>query len=82
MFSFSFVIGIPATHGKPTSYSLRVDNTVPLVTQAPAVQPLQIRPGVLSQVGNNLLFLHMYCRPYSQVRHLSTCDIPACAAEK
>uniref|UniRef100_A0A0D9QZ10 non-specific serine/threonine protein kinase n=1 Tax=Chlorocebus sabaeus TaxID=60711 RepID=A0A0D9QZ10_CHLSB len=40
---------IPATHGKPTSYSIRVDNTVPLVTQAPAVQPLQIRPGVLSQ---------------------------------
>ncbi|KAM6158800.1 homeodomain-interacting protein kinase 3 isoform 5-T5 [Rhynchocyon petersi] len=41
--------GIPATHGKPTSYSIRVDNTVPLVTQAHAVQPLQIRPGVLSQ---------------------------------
>uniref|UniRef100_A0A2K6FEY7 Homeodomain interacting protein kinase 3 n=1 Tax=Propithecus coquereli TaxID=379532 RepID=A0A2K6FEY7_PROCO len=41
--------GIPATHGKPTSYSIRVDNTVPLVTQAPPVQPLQIRPGVLSQ---------------------------------
>ncbi|XP_062952023.1 homeodomain-interacting protein kinase 3 isoform X6 [Cynocephalus volans] len=41
--------GIPATHGKPTSYSIRVDSTVPLVTQAPAVQPLQIRPGVLSQ---------------------------------
>ncbi|XP_045146821.1 homeodomain-interacting protein kinase 3 isoform X3 [Echinops telfairi] len=41
--------GIPATHGKPTSYSIRVDNTVPLVTQAAAVQPLQIRAGVLSQ---------------------------------
>ncbi|KAM5247169.1 homeodomain-interacting protein kinase 3 isoform 3-T3 [Ctenodactylus gundi] len=41
--------GIPATHSKPTSYSIRVDNTVPLVTQATAVQPLQIRPGVLSQ---------------------------------
>ncbi|XP_063083818.1 homeodomain-interacting protein kinase 3 isoform X3 [Cavia porcellus] len=41
--------GIPAAHGKPTSFSIRVDNTVPLVTQAPAVQPLQIRPGVLSQ---------------------------------
>ncbi|XP_006883802.1 PREDICTED: homeodomain-interacting protein kinase 3-like isoform X2 [Elephantulus edwardii] len=41
--------GIPAPHGKPTSYSIRVDNTVPLVTQAPAVPPLQIRPGVLSQ---------------------------------
>uniref|UniRef100_A0A5F4W175 non-specific serine/threonine protein kinase n=1 Tax=Callithrix jacchus TaxID=9483 RepID=A0A5F4W175_CALJA len=41
--------GIPSTHGKPTSYSIRVDNTVPLVTQAPAVPPLQIRPRVLSQ---------------------------------
>lgn len=58
--------GIPATHGKPSSYSIRVDNTVPLVTQAPAVQPLQIRPGVLSQVGNNSLFLHMYSS-YTQV---------------
>ncbi|XP_008065360.1 homeodomain-interacting protein kinase 3 isoform X2 [Carlito syrichta] len=41
--------GIPAAHGKPTSYSIRVDSALPLVTQAPAVQPLQIRPGVLSQ---------------------------------
>ncbi|KAK7815004.1 hypothetical protein U0070_024347 [Myodes glareolus] len=45
----SMFISIPTAHGKPTSYSIRVDNTVPLVTQAPAVQPLQIRPGVLSQ---------------------------------
>ncbi|XP_075423489.1 homeodomain-interacting protein kinase 3 isoform X1 [Ascaphus truei] len=41
--------GIPPNHGKPTSYSVRVDNAVPLVTQAPAMQPLQLRPGVLSQ---------------------------------
>ncbi|XP_063293665.1 homeodomain-interacting protein kinase 3 isoform X1 [Pelobates fuscus] len=39
--------GIPP-NGKPTSYSVRVDNAVPLVTQA-AAMPLQIRPGVLSQ---------------------------------
>ncbi|XP_028917617.1 homeodomain-interacting protein kinase 3 isoform X1 [Ornithorhynchus anatinus] len=45
--------GIPANHGKPTSYSVRVDNAVPLVTQAPAIQPLQIRPGVLSQTWSN-----------------------------
>lgn len=56
-----YFTGIPTTHGKPASYSIRVDNTVPLVTQAPAVQPLQIRPGVLSQVGTNSLFLHMCC---------------------
>ncbi|XP_075693891.1 homeodomain-interacting protein kinase 3 [Rhinoderma darwinii] len=41
--------GIPPNHGKHTSYSVRVDNALPLVTQAPAIQPLQIRPGVLSQ---------------------------------
>ncbi|XP_029438092.1 homeodomain-interacting protein kinase 3 [Rhinatrema bivittatum] len=41
--------GIPANHGKPASYSIRVDNAAPLVTQASAIQPLQIQPGVLSQ---------------------------------
>ncbi|XP_072475321.1 homeodomain-interacting protein kinase 3 isoform X7 [Notamacropus eugenii] len=41
--------GIPTNPTKTGSYSLRVDNAVPLVTQAPAIQPLQIRPGVLSQ---------------------------------
>ncbi|XP_043406105.1 homeodomain-interacting protein kinase 3 isoform X3 [Chelonia mydas] len=45
--------GIPTNHGKPTGYSLRVDNTVPLVTQAPTIQPLQIRAGVLSQPWSN-----------------------------
>ncbi|XP_043371676.1 homeodomain-interacting protein kinase 3 isoform X2 [Dermochelys coriacea] len=45
--------GIPANHGKPSGYSLRVDNTVPLVTQAPTIQPLQIRAGVLSQPWSN-----------------------------
>ncbi|KAH0620861.1 hypothetical protein JD844_021711 [Phrynosoma platyrhinos] len=44
--------GIPANHGKPNGYSVRVDNAVPLVTQAPALQPLQIR-GVLSQTWSN-----------------------------
>ncbi|XP_063016637.1 homeodomain-interacting protein kinase 3 isoform X1 [Melospiza melodia melodia] len=41
--------GIPTSHSKPTSFSLRVDNAVPLVTQAHAIQPLQIRAGILSQ---------------------------------
>ncbi|KGL74217.1 Homeodomain-interacting protein kinase 3 [Tinamus guttatus] len=45
--------GIPANHGKPTSFSLRVDNAVPLVTQAHAIQPLQIRAGILSQTWSN-----------------------------
>ncbi|XP_028586268.2 homeodomain-interacting protein kinase 3 isoform X1 [Podarcis muralis] len=44
--------GIHANHGKPNGYSVRVDNAVPLVTQAPTLQPLQIR-GVLSQTWSN-----------------------------
>ncbi|XP_053120505.1 homeodomain-interacting protein kinase 3 [Hemicordylus capensis] len=44
--------GIPANHGKPNGYSVRVDNAVPLVTQASTLQPLQIR-GVLSQTWSN-----------------------------
>ncbi|XP_019406973.1 PREDICTED: homeodomain-interacting protein kinase 3 isoform X2 [Crocodylus porosus] len=45
--------GVPRSHGKPTSFSVRVDNAVPLVTQAPAIQPLQIRAGILSQTWSN-----------------------------
>ncbi|XP_009072691.1 PREDICTED: homeodomain-interacting protein kinase 3 isoform X1 [Acanthisitta chloris] len=45
--------GIPTSHSKPTSFSLRVDNAVPLVTQAHAIQPLQIRAGILSQTWSN-----------------------------
>ncbi|KAG7473698.1 hypothetical protein MATL_G00098650 [Megalops atlanticus] len=41
--------GIPPNPNKPAGYSVRMDNTVPLVTQAPAVQPLQIQPGVITQ---------------------------------
>ncbi|KAJ6665145.1 hypothetical protein lerEdw1_005376 [Lerista edwardsae] len=44
--------GIPTNHGKLNGYSVRVDNAVPLVTQAPTLQPLQIR-GVLSQTWSN-----------------------------
>ncbi|XP_043915382.1 homeodomain-interacting protein kinase 3 [Protopterus annectens] len=41
--------GIHTNHAKPAGYSVRLDNTVPLVTQATAIQPVQMRPGVLSQ---------------------------------
>uniref|UniRef100_A0AAY4BBM8 non-specific serine/threonine protein kinase n=1 Tax=Denticeps clupeoides TaxID=299321 RepID=A0AAY4BBM8_9TELE len=41
--------GIPTNPTKPASYSVRMESTVPLVTQAPAIQPIQIRPGVISQ---------------------------------
>ncbi|XP_010874766.3 homeodomain-interacting protein kinase 3 isoform X1 [Esox lucius] len=41
--------GIPANAGKPPGYSVRMETAVPLVTQAPSIQPLQIRPGVITQ---------------------------------
>ncbi|KAG5848868.1 hypothetical protein ANANG_G00104000 [Anguilla anguilla] len=41
--------GIPPNPSKPAGYAVRMENTVPLVTQAPPVQPLQIRPGVIPQ---------------------------------
>ncbi|KAJ8248948.1 hypothetical protein GJAV_G00229520 [Gymnothorax javanicus] len=41
--------GIPPNTNKPTGYPVRMDTTVPLVTQAPAIQPLQIRTGVITQ---------------------------------
>uniref|UniRef100_H3D8H3 Homeodomain interacting protein kinase 3b n=1 Tax=Tetraodon nigroviridis TaxID=99883 RepID=H3D8H3_TETNG len=37
---------------KPAGYSVRMEASVPLVTQAPPIQPLQIRPGVITQANN------------------------------
>ncbi|XP_078405528.1 homeodomain-interacting protein kinase 3a isoform X1 [Cetorhinus maximus] len=45
--------GIPTNPGKHTGFSVRMDNTVPLVTQAPTMQPLQLRPGVLTQAWSS-----------------------------
>ncbi|XP_069479680.1 homeodomain-interacting protein kinase 3 isoform X2 [Ambystoma mexicanum] len=42
------VQGMPTNRGNHGNYSVRVDNSVPL-SQAPGMQHLQIRPGVLSQ---------------------------------
>ncbi|XP_051513255.1 homeodomain-interacting protein kinase 3-like isoform X8 [Myxocyprinus asiaticus] len=41
--------GIPPNPNKPAGFSVRMENTVPLVTQASAIQPLQIRPGLITQ---------------------------------
>lgn len=52
----TFPAGIPTNPAKPAGYSVRMEASVPLVTQAPPIQPLQIRPGVITQVkkhGNN-----------------------------
>lgn len=42
--------GIPTNTAKPAGYSVRMEAPVPLVTQAPPIQPLQIRPAVITQV--------------------------------
>ncbi|XP_031139216.1 homeodomain-interacting protein kinase 2 isoform X2 [Sander lucioperca] len=41
--------GLQASPSKHTSYSVRMENAVPIVTQAPGGQPLQIQPGLLTQ---------------------------------
>lgn len=41
--------GIPSNPNQPAGYSVRMENTLPLVTQAPAIQPLPMRPGVIAQ---------------------------------
>ncbi|KAM8860722.1 homeodomain-interacting protein kinase 2 isoform 1-T1 [Synchiropus picturatus] len=41
--------GLQASPSKHTSYSMRMENAVPIVTQAPGAQPLQIQPGLLTQ---------------------------------
>ncbi|XP_052438598.1 homeodomain-interacting protein kinase 3 isoform X1 [Carassius gibelio] len=41
--------GLPPNPKKSMGYSVRMESTVPLVTQASAIQPLQIRPGVITQ---------------------------------
>uniref|UniRef100_A0A3Q3EAQ1 non-specific serine/threonine protein kinase n=1 Tax=Labrus bergylta TaxID=56723 RepID=A0A3Q3EAQ1_9LABR len=45
--------GIPTNTAKPAGYSVRMEASVPLVTQAPPIQPLQIRPGVITQAWSN-----------------------------
>ncbi|MEQ2286548.1 Homeodomain-interacting protein kinase 2 [Ameca splendens] len=41
--------GLQASPSKHTGYSVRMENAVPIVTQAPGPQPLQIQPGLLTQ---------------------------------
>ncbi|XP_020819537.1 homeodomain-interacting protein kinase 3 isoform X6 [Phascolarctos cinereus] len=62
--------GIPTNPTKAGSYSLRVDNAVPLVTQAPPIQPLQIRPGVLSQQTWSNRTQQILVPPWQQVTHV------------
>ncbi|KAM8877980.1 homeodomain-interacting protein kinase 3 isoform 1-T2 [Synchiropus picturatus] len=45
--------GIPPNTAKPAGYSVRMEASVPLATQAPPIQPIQIRPGVITQAWSN-----------------------------
>ncbi|CAG5854733.1 unnamed protein product [Menidia menidia] len=45
--------GIPTNSAKPAGYSVRMEASVPLVTQAPSIQPIQIRPGVITQAWSS-----------------------------
>uniref|UniRef100_A0A8C1SX97 non-specific serine/threonine protein kinase n=1 Tax=Cyprinus carpio TaxID=7962 RepID=A0A8C1SX97_CYPCA len=45
--------GIPSNPNQPAGYSVRMENTLPLVTQAPAIQSLPMRPGVIAQPWSN-----------------------------
>ncbi|XP_056268302.1 homeodomain-interacting protein kinase 3 isoform X3 [Pseudoliparis swirei] len=42
--------GIPTNTAKPAGYSVRMEGSVPLV---PPIQPIQIRPGVITQAWSN-----------------------------
>ncbi|OWK06265.1 HIPK2 [Cervus elaphus hippelaphus] len=42
--------GLQASPSKHAGYSVRMENAVPIVTQAPGAQPLQIQPGLLAQL--------------------------------
>ncbi|KAJ8391963.1 hypothetical protein AAFF_G00082730 [Aldrovandia affinis] len=41
--------GLQASPSKHAGYSVRMENAVPIVTQAPGAPPLQIQPGLLAQ---------------------------------
>ncbi|KAK5873864.1 hypothetical protein PBY51_018866 [Eleginops maclovinus] len=45
--------GIPTNPTKPSGYSVRMEASVPPFTQAPPIQPIQIRPGVITQAWSN-----------------------------
>lgn len=54
-FSFHYFLGsgLQTSPSKHAGYSVRMENAVPIVTQAAGAQPLQIQPGLLAQVNNN-----------------------------
>ncbi|XP_051952668.1 homeodomain-interacting protein kinase 2-like isoform X1 [Xyrauchen texanus] len=64
--------GLQASPSKHTGYSVRMENAVPIVTQAPGTQSLQIQPGLLTQQawpsGPQQILLHP---AWQQLTHTS-----------
>ncbi|XP_031170204.1 homeodomain-interacting protein kinase 3 isoform X1 [Sander lucioperca] len=52
-FQQALILCPPALQAKPAGYSVRMEASVPLVTQAPPIQPIQIRPGVITQAWSS-----------------------------
>ncbi|XP_031657144.1 homeodomain-interacting protein kinase 3a isoform X1 [Oncorhynchus kisutch] len=50
-FQPALILCPPAIQGNPNQpgYTVRMENTIPMVTQAPPIQPLHMRPGVIAQ---------------------------------
>ncbi|XP_037546457.1 homeodomain-interacting protein kinase 3 [Nematolebias whitei] len=45
--------GIPTNTTKQAGYPVHMEASVPLATQAPSIQPIQIRPGVITQAWSS-----------------------------
>ncbi|KAA8595540.1 hypothetical protein FQN60_010831 [Etheostoma spectabile] len=54
-FQQALILCPPTIQAKPAGYSVRMEGSVPLVTQAPPIQPIQIRPGAWSSRAQQIL---------------------------
>uniref|UniRef100_A0A8C8IP06 non-specific serine/threonine protein kinase n=1 Tax=Oncorhynchus tshawytscha TaxID=74940 RepID=A0A8C8IP06_ONCTS len=56
-FQPALILCPPAIQGNPNQpgYTVRMENTIPMVTQAPPIQPLHMRPGVIAQRNQQIL---------------------------
>ncbi|XP_041746432.2 homeodomain-interacting protein kinase 3 [Coregonus clupeaformis] len=50
-FQPALILCPPTIQGNPnqSGYAVRMENTIPMVNQAPPIQPLQMRPGIMAQ---------------------------------
>uniref|UniRef100_A0AAZ3S6J6 non-specific serine/threonine protein kinase n=1 Tax=Oncorhynchus tshawytscha TaxID=74940 RepID=A0AAZ3S6J6_ONCTS len=64
-FQPALILCPPAIQGNPNQpgYTVRMENTIPMVTQAPPIQPLHMRPGVIAQVRHWLTLVTLQVAP-------------------